>query len=621
MGINFKNMKLKVLYLFLVLLSFSQVSFAQPGEVEIKERDGKKFYVHVVQQGNTLWGLHTTYNVPVEDIVKENPSVESGLAIGQVVWIPVSSDAKTSDTTTNGKNGQTHIVKQGETLYGISRSYGVSIDELLALNPSAEQGLSIGQELIISKGKGGATQVKNEIEQQVNSVPATKVIFKDSLVEHTVMKHETLYSISKRFMVHVDTLVRINNIQNNKIRTGDVLKIPLKKESVKEVQVRQVPELSPDKYYDTTLLFPSKEKFRIAVLLPMNYDMNGSVYGITPNAAMNGFTKVATEFYMGIKFALDSLANLGLNASVSLFDTKADSLTTAKVLRKMESSEWDLIIGPLMPAPSKVVATWAKKHKVPVVFPVPLPLVNLKDNRYIYASVPSDTRLLEGMADELIKNHSKHNIILVKSGIKSDSINYNIVRKRINEQLNSQAHRPTLLEINLGSSTGKDISSYVKKDMVNIFIVPSKNRVFAANFMTAMNKVRNISKTYDEADIRVYGMRDWDSFDEIKLDYKRRLNLHYPSAVSLNFEEEKVQRFIELFRAKYGTDPDKYAMQGFDVTMDFIRRNFLKDERAHEGVINDFHYSTVGVQNGFENRNVFVVRYNNFVIEEAGRVH
>lgn len=604
-----------------MLMSFSQISFAQPGEVEIKERDGKNFYVHVVQQGNTLWGLHTTYNIPVDDIVKENPGVEGGLSIGQVVWIPLASDVKTVENNAPVTNGsQTHIVKQGETLYGISKSYGVTIDELLALNPSAEQGLSIGQELIVSKGKGGATQITKE-EQPVNAVSATKVIFKDSLVEHTVMKHETLYSISKRFMVHVDTLVRINKIQNNKIRTGDVLIIPLKKESVKEVQVRKVPEPSKDKYFDTTLLFPSKEKFKIAVLLPMNYDMNGSVYGITPNATMNGYTKVATEFYMGIKFALDSLENLGLNASVSLFDTKSDSLSTAKVLKKMESSEWDLIIGPLMPAPSKVVAAWAKKNKVPVVFPVPLPLVNLKDNRYVFASVPSDTRLLEGMADEIVKNHSTHNIILVKSGIKSDSANYNIVRKRINEQLDTLAHRAVLKEVTLGSSSGRDISSYVKKDMVNIFIVPSKNRVFAANFMTAMNKVRNISKTYEEADIRVYGMRDWDNFDEIKLDYKRRLNLHYPSAVSLNFEEDEVQQFIELFRAKYGTDPDKYAMQGFDVTMDFIRRNFLKDNRPHEGVINDFHYSTVGNQNGFENRNVFVVRYNNFVIEEAGRVH
>jgi hypothetical protein len=47
----------------------------------------------------------------------------------------------------------------------------------------------------------------------------------------------------------------------------------------------------------------------------------------------------------------------------------------------------------------------------------------------------------------------------------------------------------------------------------------------------------------------------------------------------------------------------------------------MKSNQTIEGVINDIHYTTRGVQNGNENNNVFVVRYNNFVIEEAGRVN
>ena len=604
-------------YTIFALISFAQISFAQPGEVEIQERDGKQFYVHIVQQGNTLWGLHTTYKVPVDLIIQENPTVENGLAIGQVVWIPVVTVIDKVPT----KAGKTHTVQQGETLYGISREYGVSIDELLELNPKAAEGLSIGQQLIIEKGN--ESLVNTESSEIVSPAPvnATKVIFKDSLIEHTVLKHETLYSISKRFMVPVDTLVRINQIQQNKIRTGDVLVIPLKKESLNEIEVRQVPPIYEDKRVDNELIFQSKDQFNIAVLLPMNYDMNGAIYGVTPNAVMNRFTKVATEFYMGVKFAIDSLSRMGLNATVTLFDTKADSLTTLNVLKKMETTEWDLIIGPLMPGPSKAVAQWAKKHKTPVLAPVPIPLSNLKDNRYVFASVPSDVRLLEGMADELIKNHAKSNIILVNSGLKSDAANYDVVRKRINDQLTASAHRSALKEINLGATSGADISKHINKDMVTIFIVPSSNRVFAANFMTTMNKVRNISKTYEEADIRIYGLKEWDNFEEIKLDYKRRLNLHYPSSISLNFNLEKTQQFIQLFRNKYGTDPDKYAMQGFDVTMHFILQNLLKSEQHYEGVINDIHYSTIGAQNGYENKNVFVIRYNQFTIEEAGRVH
>lgn len=618
-------MSSRLLYCLVLCVSFVQFAFAQPGEVEVKEREGKKFYVHVVQQGNTLWGLYNTYKVPVESIIRENPGVESGLSIGQIVWIPVPGEETTAAPVQKTERRTIHKVEQGETLYGISRKYGISVDVLMAKNPGVENGLSIGQELIIEgstdeQAENSTTQ--EQVEDQVREQqPVTRVIFEDSLVEHTVLKHETLYSISKRFMVSMDTLVKVNKIKNNKIRTGDVLVIPLKKETITGVVVREVPEADDDVIADSVLLFPRKDQFRVAVLLPMNYDLNGGVYGVSVGASMNKYTSVAVEFYMGIKLALDSLANLGLNAEVSLFDTKSDSLTTSKLLGKMEGSDWDLVIGPLMPGPSKAVANWAKKNKVPILAPVPIPVSNLKSNRFVFASVPSDTRLLEGMADELIKNHAKHNIILVKSGLKADEKNYEIVRKRLNDQLGTGAFRPVLKEINLGSTSGRDIATHIQKDMVNIFVVPSESRVFAANFMTTMNKVRNISRTYDEADIRVYGLRDWDGYDEVKLDYKRRLNLHYPSAVSVNYEEQQVQDFIKIFRDVYKTDPDKYAMQGFDVTMQFVLKYLLKSKKPIEGVINNIHYSTRGVQNGFENNNVFIVRYNNFVIEEAGRVY
>lgn len=609
----------RILYTLVLTVLFCHNSFAQPGEVEVTERDGKKFYVHIVQQGNTLWGLYSTYKVPVDEIIKSNPGVEDGLAIGQIVYVPLQ-DVASQESKNSVQKEVKHIVEQGETLYGISKKYNVSIDQLLALNPQATEGLSIGQEILIQRGEK-SVDIPVMQEKVAHSKPSTKVVFKDSLVEHTVLKHETLYSISKRFMVPVDSLTRLNGITNNKIKAGDLLLIPLKKESVRDVKIRDVPAVERSTVIDTSLIFLPKEQFKIAVLLPMNYDLNAGVYGLTPEAQLNRYTYVATEFYMGIKLALDSLAKMGLKADVSLFDTKADSLTTTKILSSMENTDWDLIIGPLMPAPSKVAATWAKQHKVPILAPVPVPMANLKGNKYVFASVPSDNRLLEGMADQLVMQHAKHNIILVKSGLKADEKNYEIVRKRVNDQLGSGAYRGTLKEVNLGATSGRDIASHIQKDMVNIFVVPSESRVFAANFMTTMNKVRNISKTYDEADIRVYGLREWDSYQEIKLNYKRRLNLHYPTAVSLNYEEQKVQDFIRIFRSVYKTDPDKYAIQGFDVTLHFIAHYLMKSNQTIEGVINDIHYTTRGVQNGNENNNVFVVRYNNFVIEEAGRVN
>ena len=64
-----------------LLALISTFSWAQPENATTEVVGGKKYYVHLVQSGNTLWGIHTLYNVPVEDIVSANPGVEKGVNV------------------------------------------------------------------------------------------------------------------------------------------------------------------------------------------------------------------------------------------------------------------------------------------------------------------------------------------------------------------------------------------------------------------------------------------------------------------------------------------------------------------------------------------------------------
>ena len=73
----------------IVFLLGSIQLFAQPKDAEIEVKDGKKYYIHIVQAGNSLWGIHNLYNVPVDDIVSSNPGVENGIKDGQKLLIPV----------------------------------------------------------------------------------------------------------------------------------------------------------------------------------------------------------------------------------------------------------------------------------------------------------------------------------------------------------------------------------------------------------------------------------------------------------------------------------------------------------------------------------------------------
>lgn len=114
--------------------------------------------VHEVQPKETLYALSRKYNVPVEKIVRQNPELADGLKVGQRLRIPklavgnektVQSAEKQERTAAKTAAPQRkHVVQPKETLYGISRLYGTSVEELVELN-GIVGAIKVGDELLI----------------------------------------------------------------------------------------------------------------------------------------------------------------------------------------------------------------------------------------------------------------------------------------------------------------------------------------------------------------------------------------------------------------------------------------------------------------------------------------
>ncbi|PFA63859.1 hypothetical protein CN378_16345 [Bacillus sp. AFS015802] len=84
--------------------------------------DGIHKVKHIVHKGETLWGISQQYNVSVEDVMKENGLENAQLMINQILMIPGSPE-----------KGQ-YVVKQGDTIYSISIAQGIDVDELVSKN-------------------------------------------------------------------------------------------------------------------------------------------------------------------------------------------------------------------------------------------------------------------------------------------------------------------------------------------------------------------------------------------------------------------------------------------------------------------------------------------------------
>lgn len=182
--------------------------------------NGETFIIHTVHKGETLYGISRAYNVSVDDL-KKNNSLDNGLQLNQKIKIPYPKKAA----------AKTHYVKAGETLYSIARAYSVDVNALKAKNPSAANGLKIGQKLIIPSTGKTAVSHKPAINQQYPK--NTSSGFKT----HIVKPGETLYSISRLYKISPTILLKHNPEIASGLKIGQKLKIPVEKKTDEEDEI------------------------------------------------------------------------------------------------------------------------------------------------------------------------------------------------------------------------------------------------------------------------------------------------------------------------------------------------------------------------------------------------
>ena len=119
--------------------------------------NGKKYYVHTVKSGDTLYSIAKAYGVEEAIITQNNPTAADGLKIDQSIKIPVSEKAlqEARNEKKRKKDFVTHKIKAGQTLYSIARDYNISVSAIREDNPAINpQSLTIGETLWIRRKNG-----------------------------------------------------------------------------------------------------------------------------------------------------------------------------------------------------------------------------------------------------------------------------------------------------------------------------------------------------------------------------------------------------------------------------------------------------------------------------------
>ena len=164
-------------------------------------------FMYTVKKGDSLWNIAKVYSTSVEEIKRINYLTNNNLYIGQILRIP---EMYTKPEDMNAPNYINYKVEKGDTLYSIAKKYGVSIDTIVSDNALKSNTLSLGQNLKIRTSTGLVEECFGE-EYSPNT--------------YTVVKGDTLYSIARKFNVSVDYIKSKNNLTNNTLSVGQILKI------------------------------------------------------------------------------------------------------------------------------------------------------------------------------------------------------------------------------------------------------------------------------------------------------------------------------------------------------------------------------------------------------------
>ncbi len=225
------NLKYLLFTFFLLASLYSEASIDSLG---IKTIDGKKYILHKLEAKETLYSLARRYHVSVSEITASNESEKDGLnidQIGRVLKIPFKPEAfKSSGKVETPKqktsDSDKHTILAGETLYSLSRKYGVSTEKLKEWNDLVTNELSIGMEIWIvdpndNKGTVAVLMTKKEVKEK-------------NTVEHIVDFGETVYSISKKYDVPQKDILAWNRLDNTDISVGQklVIKTKVKEEKI-----------------------------------------------------------------------------------------------------------------------------------------------------------------------------------------------------------------------------------------------------------------------------------------------------------------------------------------------------------------------------------------------------
>lgn len=470
----------RIVFYMLLLIAFSASLFAEKLPYPTQMIKGVEHYQYKVEQSEGLYRISKKFGVSQEDIIKANPILKAeGLRLGQVILIPVAKEHLNSSSVSATRNQESYIIheiKPKETLYGLSKHYGVTIEEIVALNPEESNRMTIGATLRVPQKKSSTQPTAPTPEGSVTRAASVSPAGIDSTlyIVHEVAPKENLYRISKLYDVSQNDIKALNPGVERRVPAGQRLLIARKPHPTQPTTTNGgVTNPTTPAGFDAASVHPAGSTpsgvapIRIALLLPFMLDAP------TNDPAVARFV----EFYEGALLAINKAKSSKQAIEIYTYDIEKNDLKVRSVLSQPELKEMDLIIGPAYPVQVKSVSDFAMEHKVLTLIPFTSRVPEIDTNPYLIQFNMTAESERAYFLDYLLEQRTSYNVVWVdvlpnnsemsseilflRNRLRGSKISYKQMSKNdlLNNNLNSQLDKNRKNLVIFNSETYSHVSA------------------------------------------------------------------------------------------------------------------------------------------------------------------
>lgn len=503
---------------------------------ENERRLRKTYDFHNVAAGETLYAIARRYEIPVATLMTDNPELDPlHLQPGQRILIRRKQIGSESEAATQSQWEQYrqslnsvadegtayHIVRPGETFYSLARRFGITEQQLSALNNGLQPAdLKAGAMIKVTDRENAATEAGSGTVgadfADNGGVPAPGIGNDHGIGIGIDFGHNVADSVA--------------DFGPEIVRSG------------REFEFRAL---------------RSSQPLRIALLLPLST-------GERPNTNY-------LEFYQGFLMGLDSVKTRdGHSVQVDLFNTARDPQRMAQIVGDAAFRQAQLIVGPVYEEEMAPAVAFAEQAGVPMVSP--LANVERLGSDALFQLAPDPARKYDKVK-ELIGEGRRVTII------DTDSVDREFEAEMLalldGVDVARFAYKYVHPSATSPNNNSGDLTPLLENDGQHLFIILSNDEVEVDRILAALASAENglSSRGRTVADFRVLGNSRWNRYNiDRELFFKNRVT--FVSSYHAKRDAEVVKRFDSAYIRAFGALPSLYSYRGYDTAVIFARAMF-----------------------------------------------